>query len=103
MTAVFQKILVPIDFSTHAHRALEVACQLAVSFDASLTLFHKPAKAVLTNSLIANSLGVAVNLAYTGAFVDHLLCMGAINEDSLVHVAHVANSLPNGAKVSPQQ
>ncbi len=40
MTAVFQKILVPIDFSTHAHRALEVACQLAVSFEASLTLFH---------------------------------------------------------------
>ena len=38
--APFQKILVPVDFSKYSHRALEVACQLAKSFNAPITLFH---------------------------------------------------------------
>ncbi|MBS1149964.1 MAG: Fibronectin type domain protein [Myxococcaceae bacterium] len=40
--------------------------------DAALSLYHQPAGAVLTNSLIADSKGVGVNLAYTGAYVDHV-------------------------------
>jgi nucleotide-binding universal stress UspA family protein len=38
--AGFRKILVPIDFSTHASRALEIACDLAKVFDAKLHLLH---------------------------------------------------------------
>ncbi len=38
--APFKKILVPVDFSKYSSRALEVACELARSFAAPLTLLH---------------------------------------------------------------
>jgi nucleotide-binding universal stress UspA family protein len=36
----FQKILVPLDFSNHSNRALEVAIELAHKFDGRLHLIH---------------------------------------------------------------
>lgn len=36
----FQRILVPIDFSEHSERALEMARDLAKAFDAKLLLLH---------------------------------------------------------------
>jgi universal stress protein A len=36
----FQKILVPVDFSSHSLEAIRVAAELAKRFDASLTLSH---------------------------------------------------------------
>lgn len=36
----FQKILVPIDFSPHSDEALRVACEMAETFGASLTLVN---------------------------------------------------------------
>jgi nucleotide-binding universal stress UspA family protein len=36
----FQKLLAPIDFSPHSDEALRVACQLAETFEAPLTLVH---------------------------------------------------------------
>ncbi|HUQ06713.1 MAG TPA: universal stress protein [Kofleriaceae bacterium] len=36
----FKKLLAPIDFSPHSDEALRVACQLAETFDAPLTLVH---------------------------------------------------------------
>jgi nucleotide-binding universal stress UspA family protein len=37
---LFDKILVPTDFSDHAHEALRYAAELARSFGASLTILH---------------------------------------------------------------
>ena len=36
----FKHILVPTDFSAPAERALDLAIQIAATFDAKLTLFH---------------------------------------------------------------
>jgi nucleotide-binding universal stress UspA family protein len=38
--APFKKILVPVDFSAHAERALRIACDLGKTFQIPLTLFH---------------------------------------------------------------
>ena len=38
--------------------------------DAALAIYHQPAKAFLTNSLVSDTAGDAVNLAYTGTYVD---------------------------------
>jgi nucleotide-binding universal stress UspA family protein len=38
--AIFKKILCPLDFSKHSHRALDIACELARDNQASLTLLH---------------------------------------------------------------
>ncbi len=38
--AAFKHILVPIDFGETSNRALEMALELAVKFDAELTLYH---------------------------------------------------------------
>jgi nucleotide-binding universal stress UspA family protein len=36
----FKKILVPVDFSKYSQRALEIACELAKSFETPITLMH---------------------------------------------------------------
>jgi universal stress protein A len=36
----FHKILVPLDFSDHSERAVQIAAELARRYDAPLTLFH---------------------------------------------------------------
>ena len=38
--APFKKILVPVDFSKYSQKALEVACELARTYDLPVTLFH---------------------------------------------------------------
>ncbi len=38
--APFKNILVPVDFSKNAQRALEIACELGKTFQIPLTLFH---------------------------------------------------------------
>jgi hypothetical protein len=47
-----------------------VAGEVSKSEDAALSLYHQPAGALLTNSTIADSQAVGVNLAYTGMPVD---------------------------------
>jgi nucleotide-binding universal stress UspA family protein len=39
-TALFRKILVPLDGSEHSQRALEIAIQIARNFSGELTLLH---------------------------------------------------------------
>jgi nucleotide-binding universal stress UspA family protein len=39
-TALFRKILVPLDGSEHSERALEIAIQIARNFSGELTLLH---------------------------------------------------------------
>jgi nucleotide-binding universal stress UspA family protein len=40
MTELFQRILVPYDFSAHATRALRVAAELAAAHDGTLVVLH---------------------------------------------------------------
>src|SRR5688572_11616992 len=38
--ALITKILVPVDFSTHSHRALDFACELSLRFSAPMVILH---------------------------------------------------------------
>jgi hypothetical protein len=47
-----------------------VAGEVSSNEDAALSIYHQPTSAVLTHSLIADSKGAGVNLAYSGSQVD---------------------------------
>jgi len=65
--------------------------QLSLDEDAALTIYHQPAGAVITNSVIADTAGDGVNLAYTGTSVDQLAT------NSFTNVASCRQTLPRPA------
>ena len=66
--APFHNILVPVDFSKHSERALQVACDLAKTFQIPLTVMHAyalPAYPLPEGYVLASSETVAEILSKT--------------------------------------